>query len=142
MAQRSRDVTHVGWFEIAVGICWLLLCAFVIVDDFTHPARTDGGYGVVLGLLFSPLGFVSVIAGNLLLRLRPVGRLLSLGVLPVLLFFVLAMSLPAILRTEWPLTIGQALVIFVPVLLATAFGYSYVLLKRPYVKSKFQRRAD
>ena len=137
MAQRARDVTYVGWFEIVVGICWLLLCAFVIMDDFTHPARTDGGYGIVLGLLFSLLGFVSIIAGNLLLRLRPVGRLLSLGVLPALLFFVLAISLPAILRIGRPFIIGQVVVILVPVLLVTAFGYWYALLRRPHVRAQF-----
>ena len=123
-------------------MCWLLVCLFVVVSDFVTPANTDVGFGIVLGLLFSPLGIASVIAGNLLLRLRPVGRLLSLGVLPIMLFCVLALSLPAILRTKWPLTISQMLVILVPVLLATAFGHSYLLLRRPHVKAQFQRRAN
>jgi hypothetical protein len=135
MSRRSIGVTLVAWLEIVVGLSLFLLCLAGVVGDLY--GMQYEGFGLSLGILFLPVPVLSVVTGMLLLRLKPVARIMSIGTLSLLCFLALAMSMPALARPiGWSLNRDMVGIFFLG-LLALASAYSSFFLTRSNVKAQF-----
>ncbi len=132
--KRSIGVTVIGINEIFYGLCMLLVAILYINRTIQMQSDSAGaGLSIFATTCLSPIAVLIIIAGILILKLKPTGRTLTLFLFPIFIFFSAALF-SGLLETFLPSQISDRIFyIYCPL----SFFFPIIYLNRPKVKRQF-----
>ena len=135
--KKSIGIAIVAWFEIATGTLLILAwwSGLVLYDALVYGYDRSEGFAFVIGLLLLPLKISLIVSGGLVLKLKEIGRVMSLITLYISVLLVLMIGM--VFYNENILSKPMRVDKLIVILLIVIISYSIYFLKLPRVKEQF-----